>query len=226
MKGAIAVFAKTPGLSPLKTRLAKTIGNERAEAFYKLSVAAVTETLGAFHQQSGGRITPCWALAEEQAPALAQWQAFPAMWTGEGDFGTRLHAVSRRLLKDHDFVMLTGTDSPQLSAGDFSKAVEKLEQYPQDCVAGPSLDGGFYLFATHQPVSEAIWKSVSYSRETTLEELSGYLEAEGRKIHRLGHEIDVDESDDLELLKQALQERGETLLPAQKTLLVWLENSL
>jgi len=37
---AIAIFAKTPGLSPVKTRLAKSLGQVAAENAYRLSVAA------------------------------------------------------------------------------------------------------------------------------------------------------------------------------------------
>jgi glycosyltransferase A (GT-A) superfamily protein (DUF2064 family) len=40
---ALAIFVKTPGLSPVKTRLAEGIGQARAEAFYRLAVDAVAE---------------------------------------------------------------------------------------------------------------------------------------------------------------------------------------
>ena len=37
MSGAIAVFVKTPGLSPVKTRLAAKLGKATAEAFHLAS---------------------------------------------------------------------------------------------------------------------------------------------------------------------------------------------
>jgi len=43
MSGALAIFAKTKSLSPVKTRLAADIGKPLAEAFYSLSVEAVAE---------------------------------------------------------------------------------------------------------------------------------------------------------------------------------------
>ena len=46
------VFVKTPGLSPLKTRLAKGIGKENAESFFKDSVKQTEKTLQEF-QASG-----------------------------------------------------------------------------------------------------------------------------------------------------------------------------
>jgi len=40
MSVGLAIFAKTPGLSPVKTRLAASIGDEKACEFYQYSVAA------------------------------------------------------------------------------------------------------------------------------------------------------------------------------------------
>ncbi len=45
MSAAIAIFVKTPGLSPVKTRLAATIGEEKAKEFYLLSLKAVEKTV-------------------------------------------------------------------------------------------------------------------------------------------------------------------------------------
>jgi len=101
MKIAIATFAKTIGLSKVKTRLAKSIGDENAEAFYRLSVSAVREVLQKTQEQNPS-IFPHWALGEEEAVDLEQWRSFPCLWTGEGGLGTRLSNVSSMLLNDHD----------------------------------------------------------------------------------------------------------------------------
>ena len=45
---AIGVFAKTPGLSPLKTRLATVIGVDHALEFFRLSLNCIRETLNEF----------------------------------------------------------------------------------------------------------------------------------------------------------------------------------
>ena len=42
---AIAIFVKTPGLSPIKTRLAKTLGQVAAENAYRLSVKSIKATV-------------------------------------------------------------------------------------------------------------------------------------------------------------------------------------
>ena len=45
MKIAIAIFVKTPNVSPLKTRLAASLGKEKSLHFYKLSLNSIVSTL-------------------------------------------------------------------------------------------------------------------------------------------------------------------------------------
>ncbi len=56
MKIAIAIFVKTPGVSPLKTRLAASLGQEKALHFYKLSLKCIISTL------EETAINPYWAV--------------------------------------------------------------------------------------------------------------------------------------------------------------------
>ncbi len=222
MRLAVAVFAKTVGLSPLKTRLAKDIGKEKAEEFYRLSVAAIEQVLTEVNR-SFPVLLPNWVVAEETAYSLPCWQSFPAMWTGDGVLGTRLANVSERLFETHDGVAFIGTDSPQLSLRTFSEVLDKLSEDPDVCVVGPATDGGFYLFVSLEPVPREIWEQVSYSESSTLSELLDLLRLNGREVKLLAAEQDVDVSEDLDRLQKHLSGRSD-LLPAQQELLRWLDN--
>jgi hypothetical protein len=79
----IAIFVKTPGLSPVKTRLAAAIGEKRALEFYRLAIEAVREVVSASGLQA------CWAVAEE----TADWTGFPVIFQGEGALGTIMSTV-------------------------------------------------------------------------------------------------------------------------------------
>ena len=223
MKCAIAVFAKTPGLSPVKTRLAAGVGKADAEEFYRLSISAVTEIVTAACEQSNGRLVPYWALAEEEAIDLPVWGAFRSLWTGDGGLGQRLAQVFNRLFEDHDMVLLMGTDSPQLSPDVILNACNLAEAKPGKCIIGPANDGGFYLFATTHPVESDIWTTVSYSVDTTFSQLSELLECHGSEVVQLESRIDVDDLQSLEILEDELRGRSSILLSAQKQLLNWLE---
>ncbi|MEM7068531.1 MAG: TIGR04282 family arsenosugar biosynthesis glycosyltransferase [Pseudomonadota bacterium] len=218
MKVAIAAFAKTIGLSPVKTRLAAEIGEQKAEEFYRLSVAAIEEIMLAV-KQSDPDVYTFWALAEESAVRLRQWQKLECLWTGEGGLGTRLANISEALFTTHDAVIFIGTDSPQISPAHLAKTVEYLNSGSADCVFGPALDGGFYLFGTTNPVSRDVWENVTYSTDTTLAELQGQISMAGLKIQELEVEQDVDQLPDLAALVDRLQNDRGSLLLSQVSLL-------
>ena len=224
MKLAVGIFAKTIGLSSVKTRLAADIGKAESEAFYAMSVDAVADVLNQAQRNTDGTIVPVWTLAEEAAPNLSQWSGFNAIWTGEGGLGKRLANVSEALFADYDAVALIGTDSPHLRPNLFEDVLRQLEQDPATHVAGPADDGGFYLYASTRPIDRNIWEKVTYSVDTTLEELVSLIEAEGQKVKYLASESDVDVVADLQKLERALSVSESALVPAQTRLLDWLKN--
>ena len=194
--GAIAVFAKTPGFSPIKTRLAQSVGKETAEKFHKISV----EILKAKLRNVPGLI-PYWAIAEEEALAAPLWSDVSVMWQGPGDLGARLDQVYSKLLQNHDFVILVGADCPHLlleSVAEAKRLLSGWDSYPAvgKFVIGRSQDGGFYLFGGDAHVPRSVWTSVSYSVAVTVRELA-------QKVARLGDlqfiadSFDVDTFEDL-----------------------------
>jgi len=223
MNTGLAIFAKTLTLSPVKTRLAADIGVTLAETFYALSLETVTQIVKTAQKQNQNKLISYWALAEEKAVNLACWNKFPALWTGEGDFGKRLHTIYNTLFERYSSVILIGTDSPQLEPVALTSAIKKLQDQSGDCVIGPCPDGGFYLFAAQIPIPEEIWRNVIYSKNTTLQQLSGQLEAHGIKVHLLPMEGDVDTADDLIALINSLA-TNRHLLPSQQKLYGWLKS--
>jgi hypothetical protein len=223
MSGALAIFAKTPSLSPVKTRLADGIGKPLAEDFYSLSVDAVTEIVRVAAQQSNDDFVPYWALAEQEALDYPQWESFKTVWTGEGDFGARLNTIYATLQEQHDYVILIGTDSPQLEPELLVSAIENIKEHPKSCVIGPCPDGGFYLFVAKVPIAAKVWTKVLYSQSNTLEALSTNLVAQGIAIELLPVQGDVDAVNDFKPLIRSLEE-NKNLLPAQQKLYTWLQS--
>ena len=223
MRCAVAIFAKTIGLSSVKTRLAASIGQEKAEQFYRLSIACVEEVLQDVARKNSN-VFPHWVLAEEEAPQRFEWNSFPAMWTGEGGLGERLANVSGTLFKNHDAVFLIGTDSPQMSAKRVLQSIQSLKvNSGLNHIAGPAKDGGFWLWGSRKILPNTIWNSVTYSASTTLEELVAATNAHGDHVY-IGHKMqDVDVLDDLITLQKILEQKEGVLLSAQKVLLEWLQ---
>ena len=124
---AIAVFVKTPGLSPVKTRLAATIGTAAAEEFYQLCTEAIQETLTTASETMD--IVPFWAVGEEAGLSHPLWQGFASIYTGQGDLGERQHHIYQTLLAKYPQVILIGADSPQLTTTHLKKAIESLDSH-------------------------------------------------------------------------------------------------
>ncbi len=164
MKTALAVFVKTPELSPVKTRLGAVIGNDNARRFYDLSLASISDLLRDVSREDN--VSVFWAVAEAGARKNKIWNSFPAIYQGEGSLGQRLDKIYRRLIEDFDAVILLGADSPQLSAGVITQAIDLLRTTP--VVIGPANDGGFYLFAGTRKLPSSFWTSIPYSRSNTL----------------------------------------------------------
>lgn len=224
MRCGVGIFAKTVSLSPVKTRLAADIGKVNAQAFYRLSVDCVEAFVSEAGEAFPEIIAPVWALAEETGPEHWRDSPFPAVWTGEGDLGTRLATISEYLFDSCNMVILIGTDSPHLSSGKIVEAMSLMMGARTECVAGPAADGGFYLFGSSRPIAREVWEGVTYSSSATLDELVGLLEAHELSPKMLSEEQDVDTVEDLKSLHQELAHR-ETLSGAQESLFAWLEEN-
>ncbi|QDU49396.1 DUF2064 domain-containing protein [Gimesia panareensis] len=220
-QGAIAVFVKTPGYSPLKTRLAADIGQQAAEQFHVNSARAVQAVVQAATAQLS--VTPFWAVAEPDASDDPLWSDFATISQGAGGLGSRLAFINQRLLEQHDFVIFLGADAPQLPVAYLTEAIDILTtpiESPR-FVLGPAADGGFYLFGTTVCLSQELWCSVPYSVSETASVLCKQLEPRG-SVQRLPVLTDVDTVQELPLLQQELQQQ-ETLLPEQRQILAWIQ---
>ena len=218
MRTALAIFVKTPGYSPLKTRLAASIGQPRAEHFHRLAAAAVA----AVARAATPSVDPVWAVAERQALDDPLWFAWPTLWQGEGDLGTRLHRVCTQLQRQHGRVLMIGADAPQIRVDLLQSASEALDDDATPFVLGRANDGGFWLFGTRQPVAEAAWQAPRYSSADTANMLVDALTPAGA-MALLPQLDDVDEGDDLVSLSADLEALDDPL-PEQQTLLAWLVN--
>ncbi len=200
---SVAVFVKTPGLSPVKTRLGKAIGTEAALETYRTCLAAVTALLQTSRTHPG--YFPYWAVAEEEAIDLPIWSEFPRIVQPQyPGLAPRLHGVYSTLLQRHPGgVFLIGADCPHLPLRFLKDAHEALSR--DDCLAvvGPATDGGFTLFGSREDFPLSFWESITYSSDDTLEQLLNALKAwqspkpGQRKVHHLPALTDIDSQEDL-----------------------------
>ncbi|NCN28421.1 DUF2064 domain-containing protein [bacterium] len=217
---AFCVFVKTPELSPVKTRLAKDIGELRAKNFYLRCLALCDSTLSTLSTSSD---TVCyWAVAEKSALNHELWQNHPRILQNEGSLGERLLNV-RKKLEHFNNVVFIGADCPTLSLEFSQKALEFLNasRYPRH-VIGPAKDGGYYLFGSNYSPQKKAWLNPRYSSEFTLSDFRKHLD-QNAEVLELPMLSDIDTIDDLEDLKNHLKQKKMTKL--QNEFLSWMETN-
>ena len=220
MSGALAVFVKTPGLSPVKTRLAASLGTQAAEAFHLASSQSVSSVAQSLSQQAD--IKSYYAVAEESALNHSYWEDMPCLWQGKGGLGERMAHIYQTLLLEHDFVILVGADIPQMTATELLNAVTWLPHEDQArLVFGPSIDGGFWVFGGNCPIPQSLWTGIVYSVADTGTQFFNKIEQLG-DVKTLAPLQDVDEVSDLLPLRDALLNLPEPL-PEQHELMRFLD---
>jgi rSAM/selenodomain-associated transferase 1 len=220
LKTALAIFVKTPGLSAIKTRLARTLGGAAAGEFYRLSVNAIAAVARA-SVAAGVELTPYWAVAEHAALAHPDWREFPTVWQGPDELGDRLEHVHNALRTRHAQVLLIGADAPQICSTDLAAAIAALRNPATPFVLGRARDGGFWLLGSRAQVPRQIWQAVDYSAASTAAELSDALGELGN-IAYLSQLTDVDTADDLPWLLRELAALTAPLAD-QRAMHAWIE---
>ena len=162
MNCAAAVFVKTPGLSPLKTRLAAGIGAAAATDWYQLAAHATAAVLAQVPGLSG-----YWAVAEQGTEAAGAWPGLPQVPQGPGALGERMGRVHATLVERHASAFLVGADAPQLDPDVLVRAVEWLAGAAPRLVLGPARDGGFWLLGANRVLPPAAWTAAPCGRPDT-----------------------------------------------------------
>ena len=204
MKGGLAIFVKTPGVSPLKTRLASGMGND-SQRWYGLAVDAVKSV--ALEAQKRCGINAYWAVAETDAMQNPLWQSLPRLAQAEdtqSGLGERMGRIMRMLIRQHGFGVLVGADAPQICSDDIISASDFLSHESPRIVIGPARDGGFWCVGSNQKFPLELWQSIAYSQANTYRDFIAAFSpfAEVLNLRTLS---DVDVAEDLIFCNHEIQ---------------------
>lgn len=171
---AIAIFVKTPGHSALKTRLAASIGQRRAEEWHSRAAEAVGEL--AQHSAIG---PVYWAVAETSALHDSRWAGLPVVSQGSGGLGERMYRVHSRLVESHGSALLLGADAVQFHPDWLQSASRWLSANSPRLCLGPANDGGFWTVGANIALPRVDWSRVDYSRSTTERDFRCRMDQQG-----------------------------------------------
>lgn len=222
MSGGIAIFVKTPGLSPVKTRLAAAIGRMHAETLHLLAAEAVASVAREAALRSG--YTVYWAVAESLEATAESWADLPRLAQGEGGLGERMQRIYDELLRRHGRAVLIGADVPQLRTTALMQACDWLAGEMPRYVLGPARDGGFWLFGGNAAVPAATWLRPDYGGDQVARQFESGLRTD-RRVLNLPLLDDIDRLQDLPPAFAALSVLPEPT-PAQQRLREWIDDDL
>jgi rSAM/selenodomain-associated transferase 1 len=187
---ALIIFVRNPELGKVKTRLAKTIGDEQALQIYKQLLQRTVEVTR--------------NLASDKYVFYADGVNPNDVWENErynkrkqegDDLGERMQNAFQRVFNEgFAKVAIIGSDCYDLTSEIVTEAFEKLDAF--DAVLGPSTDGGYYLFGMKNLV-EDIFKDKRWSTESVLNDTINDLTLNGCSFFRLPALTDVDEEENI-----------------------------
>jgi rSAM/selenodomain-associated transferase 1 len=194
-------MCKAPRPGATKTRLASSVGPERAAAlsasFLRDVADAIESVPDNLSRRGYGIYAPVGTEAELRTILPA---SFGLLLQQNADFGMVLRHAARELLSlGHDCAVLINADSPTLPVSCLTDAIDALRAPGDRVVLGPAIDGGYYLIglkADHPPLFEGIPWSTADVLSATLERAREIALA----VHTLPTWYDIDDADSFALL--------------------------
>jgi len=194
----LLVFARLPELGVVKTRLAATIGAERALAVYRTMLRDVLGSIGSSSAET--EIEILWA-PTAAANSVSLREAFGshalAMQTGN-TLGDRLAmAFSERFFFHRtEKIIAIGVDDPLLSREIIDHGFALLDSC--DWVVGPATDGGYYLIGCRAAAFDtSIFNDIEWGTSTVYSTTMARIAAWGSTVAILPERRDIDTEEDL-----------------------------
>ena len=148
-ENALIIFIKNPQLGKVKTRLAKTVGDEKALEIY-LELSKITrENCQMLSQKTqllrGQSAIQPYVFYSDFINKNDDWSndIFEKAVQSGDDLGDRMSNAFTFILQNYAKACIIGSDCPTLSTAILEAAFESLDNH--DFVVGPSTDGGYYL---------------------------------------------------------------------------------
>jgi rSAM/selenodomain-associated transferase 1/rSAM/selenodomain-associated transferase 2 len=195
-KNAIIIFAKYPKHGNVKTRLAKTLGENVATKFYISCASHVFEESLKLKKT----IVPfLFYPDQEQSDELKNWAGGKFIYKIQNgvDLGQRMSNAFAEVFKNNfEKVLIIGTDIPDLSSGLINQALSELDK--NDIVIGPSTDGGYYLLGMKK-FHPDLFNNLQWSSEEVLNNTLNIVNQQDLKFSLLPELMDIDTEEDLKI---------------------------
>ncbi|MFC1947722.1 TIGR04283 family arsenosugar biosynthesis glycosyltransferase [Chloroflexota bacterium] len=193
-KNSLVIFLRFPSEGEVKTRLARTIGNEMATQFYRECIEHLFKEV---EKLPPDIVKNIYYTPRRTGKRVQRWagRCFRYQPQVGGVLGKRLKTIFRdQFNKGVERVIITATDVPDLTVTDIEEAFNALEDV--DLVIGPSFDGGYYLIGMKELYS-SLFHGIIWSTDAVYDQTLTKAGELGLKVHNLRILDDIDTEDDL-----------------------------
>ena len=195
VRTVLGIFAKEPRPGGVKSRLAATIGPERAAQVYDAFLRDLLERLRDFKARRAVAYSP--PSAGDFFRTLVG-DAFELEPQSAGDLGQRMLVFfEREFAAGAGRVVLIGSDSPDLPLDRIDHAFRLLENH--ELVLGPCDDGGYYLIGMSRLIPE-MFAGIDWSTPAVFEQTMRQAGTLSVRTALLDRWYDVDDPKDLRRL--------------------------
>ncbi len=196
----VILFAKAPEKGFVKTRLARTLGEDTTLRLYQCFVSDVMKML----KTEAYDFRTCFCPRHSET-MMKNWlgKAHPLFPQRGKDIGERMaNAFYDTFADGIRHALLIGTDIPDLPGKIIHEAFEQLEN--NDAVIGPAEDGGYYLIGFNADTFlPDIFQDMPWGTGDVFEKTLGVFRKNQRRVHALPTWRDIDTYEDLLVFVQA-----------------------
>ncbi|MBC7776555.1 MAG: TIGR04282 family arsenosugar biosynthesis glycosyltransferase [Phycisphaerae bacterium] len=189
MKNILLVFIRNPQLGKVKTRLARTLGDEEALRIYHILLKKTRATALACKAER-------WLFYSDFITENDEWlrSDFQKKIQHTGDLGERMdEAFKMAFGAGAEKVAIIGSDCPDLTGELLQQAFDLLDS--TDFVVGPASDGGYYLIGM-KALEPSVFQGIQWSTETVREKTLEKIRVTGKSCALLPMLLDVDTEED------------------------------
>lgn len=198
-KRLLIVFVKNPELGKCKTRLAATIGDEKALNFYK-SMLIKTKQLA--QKVNADKAIYYSSFIDKNDLWPNQLPFYKCLQHQNPNLGIKMEAAFLDAFKSgYQSVCIIGSDCYELDEKVIEEGFKSLES--NDTVLGPSNDGGYYLLGMNQLYPD-LFKNKTWSTETVAPDSIQDFKNLNLKYILLKELIDIDDEEDLRSLPSSI----------------------
>lgn len=189
-KNALIIMTKNPELGKCKTRLAKTLGDNKALEIY---IQLIDYTAKIAKESKADKFIYSTDILIDKK----RWECPNTFFSiqSKGDLGERMNTAIQNIKNQgYEKVIVLGSDCAEINAKDIDKAFDKLNT--NDYVLGPALDGGYYLIGMNE-VSPTLFQNMKWSTENVLSDTVARINAKNCTHSLLEAKSDIDFEEDL-----------------------------